>query len=586
MSKEIIDKLIGNKLTESQYGFKRGSDCTIAKTMIYYKSKKYNLNKALLIDISKAYDSVKKNILKEIIIKKFNPEEAKFLIYFIEIYENLTMIIEDEPINAINGLPQGSSISPSFFNLYINDALEKINEIEGISAQAYADDLIIQSNDIKKLQEAYDKTKQLYGNLNLKINEEKCELISDNKDDKIFDKEENVEILAEEESKYLAKIINNIGIPTANINNIHFGPLLNLVCKEGQLTRIAKLKIFQIFMKSRINHLIPLIAITGGIKELWKKIRSIIFKYLLEHSTLPRESASSFGLGFYEIIVRPILKFITRNANYTKNKEEEEMLKEALKEIYKQWLIFEPNHTDEIKEIIVKNIENNSSETYEEFDKKLALESSNRLYKGHELNIEESKKLRRIKAPGLIVLLSNEPTHEIKQRLETYIKNKNEKRIEFDKSKDIIEKLLVIEEYIKIKEEEIEEDIKSENTEEQLENYIAKEIKINEKWKKIKNSIIDKAKNIIDMIINNNEEQIKIEEIDKLIMSIRKSIAQISFEKLKEIEIGVELDNLNSINKLMKLKNNTNKIKRPPGRPKKEKNEDDKKPRKIDEIFK
>ena len=123
--------------------------------MIYYKSKKYNFNKALLIDISKAYDSVNRNKLKEIINSKYEEKEAKFLIYFIEIYESLKMIIEDEPINTINGMPQGSSISPPFFNLYINDALGKLNEIEGISAQAYADDLIIQSNDINKLQIAF-----------------------------------------------------------------------------------------------------------------------------------------------------------------------------------------------------------------------------------------------------------------------------------------------------------------------------------------------------------------------------------------------------------------------------------------------
>ena len=48
-------------------------------------------------------------------------------------------------------------------------------------------------------------------------------------------------------------------------------------------------------MKSKINHLIPLIAITGGIGELWKSIRKIIFNTLLEHSTLPRENASDFG---------------------------------------------------------------------------------------------------------------------------------------------------------------------------------------------------------------------------------------------------------------------------------------------------
>ena len=83
-------------------------------------------------------------------------------------------------------------------------------------------------------------------------------------------------------------------------------------------------------MKSKINHLIPLIAITGGIKDLWKSIRKIIFTNLLEYSTMPRESASSFRLGFYDIIIRPVLKLIKRNKEYVNNPEEDEILKNVI----------------------------------------------------------------------------------------------------------------------------------------------------------------------------------------------------------------------------------------------------------------
>ena len=69
---------------------------------------------------------------------------------------------------------------------------------------------------------------------------------------------------------------------------------MNIISKYGELTKIAKIRIFLIYMKSKINHLIPLIAITGGIEDLWKTIRKIVFNTLLEHSTLPRESASAF----------------------------------------------------------------------------------------------------------------------------------------------------------------------------------------------------------------------------------------------------------------------------------------------------
>ena len=153
--------------------------------MIYYKSQKYNYKKALLIDIKKAYDSVNRNKLKEIIKSKFENKEALFLITFIEIYESLTMIINGSEINTLKGLPQGSALSPMYFNLYINDALITLNKIKDLSAQAYADDLILQSSNINILQKGYEKVIELYNNLDLYINVDKCELISDAKEDTI-----------------------------------------------------------------------------------------------------------------------------------------------------------------------------------------------------------------------------------------------------------------------------------------------------------------------------------------------------------------------------------------------------------------
>lgn len=83
-------------------------------------------------------------------------------------------------------------------------------------------------------------------------------------------------------------------------------------------------------MKSKINHLIPLIIITGVTEELWKNIRKFIFHNVIEYNTLPRESASAFRLGFYKIMIKPFKKLIERNYQLTNNKEEIEMLNDCL----------------------------------------------------------------------------------------------------------------------------------------------------------------------------------------------------------------------------------------------------------------
>ena len=49
------------------------------------------------------------------------------------------------------------------------------------------------------------------------------------------------------------------------------------------------------------------------------------------------------------------------------------------------------------------------SKQIKEFDILLSIESTKRLYKIHEVNIDSTMKLRKIKLPGFIVLIFNEP---------------------------------------------------------------------------------------------------------------------------------------------------------------------------------
>ena len=79
-------------------------------------------------------------------------------------------------------------------------------------------------------------------------------------------------------------------------------------------------------MKSKINHLIPLLSITSGIEELCKTIIKIIFNTQPDHSNLPRENDSPLTLLHHKILVRQILKLSERNLIYTNNIEEDEII--------------------------------------------------------------------------------------------------------------------------------------------------------------------------------------------------------------------------------------------------------------------
>ena len=66
---------------------------------------------------------------------------------------------------------------------------------------------------------------------------------------------------------------------------------------------------------------------------------------------------------------------------------------------------------------MLANSRTKNNDIYEYFDKIIMKECSDRLYRGNNLNEAQSSKLRRIKCPGLIVLISNEPAHEKKERI-------------------------------------------------------------------------------------------------------------------------------------------------------------------------
>ena len=152
-----------------------------------------------------------------------------------------------------------------------------MSQTEDIDVQAYADDIVMQAKVIERIQEAYTNLQAKFSLLGLEFSTAKCELLSDDPNDYIIDQTNDTIIQAAPYARYLGQNINQDGIAIQNIETKMFGKLLGLLKSYSSLTRRARIRIFQIYMRSKVNHMIPMIALTGDITSLWKIMRSTIF---------------------------------------------------------------------------------------------------------------------------------------------------------------------------------------------------------------------------------------------------------------------------------------------------------------------
>jgi D-alanyl-D-alanine dipeptidase len=95
-----------------------------------YNVRRNNAKSAILIDIKKAYDSVDIDVLREKINNTMQTREAEYLVSYLEIYRSLSLCLLQTDIKQNRVLSQGASNNPKFFNFYINDILENINNTD------------------------------------------------------------------------------------------------------------------------------------------------------------------------------------------------------------------------------------------------------------------------------------------------------------------------------------------------------------------------------------------------------------------------------------------------------------------------
>jgi hypothetical protein len=145
-------------ISPTQYAFRPNSSTTLALQTIInniHKQKgKKNPTLAIYIDLSKAYDTISHEKLLHKLKHEFNFSDNTTL-FFRSYLTNRTQITyttnaHSHPSTITHGIPQGSTLSTTFFLLYINNN----QTVPRSNVYTYADDttLIITADTIEDLQ--------------------------------------------------------------------------------------------------------------------------------------------------------------------------------------------------------------------------------------------------------------------------------------------------------------------------------------------------------------------------------------------------------------------------------------------------
>lgn len=200
---KIYSKIINERLKliaevlleEEQSGFRKGRSCSdnifILKRLIE-KRREFNLETHIaFVDFERAFDCVNRQKLQEIM------KERGFPNHLIEItkslYKNTNIIINNggtrtNKIKTNQGLRQGCGLSPTLFNIYIDDVVKlwkpqinpgiKLREGTNLNSLIYADDLTIIQNNEDDLQRSIYRLKILCEDYNLKISKDKTKIMA------------------------------------------------------------------------------------------------------------------------------------------------------------------------------------------------------------------------------------------------------------------------------------------------------------------------------------------------------------------------------------------------------------------------
>jgi hypothetical protein len=358
---QIIQFLSSNKiLINQQFGFRSGHS-TSHQILRIIEEISMDFNRDIstgmvCLDVEKAFDSVWHDGLI------FKMSQLKFPNYLLKIVQSFlsdrqsfvqVKFSKSSKFNVVAGVPQGSILSPTLFNIYLND----IPTPKGCVKAIYADDTALKStggrheikNIVKKLQNGLKTLEKFFSKWKIKLNHDKTEAIlfshsiilnREKNSNKIVFNEQSIEW--KNQIKYLGLILDSKLIFKSNTQNSltktkkAISILYPLLKKHSSVNFETKLLLFKLYLLPILTYGCPVWANMSNchFKKLQvqqnKILRMVLSApYRTKIETLHKDSGVSYlkerveklSTKFYDNLTNnPIRNPLVRNlGNYSQN---------------------------------------------------------------------------------------------------------------------------------------------------------------------------------------------------------------------------------------------------------------------------
>lgn len=297
-----LKRIIEPEIDESQCGFRRGrsvQDHIFAIKQMMEKKCTDNIYLAF-IDLEKAFDSIPRRLVWRSLEKR---KVDSFLRRSItSLYRHTRNYIrtnnaDSEEFTTGEGLRQGSVLSPTLFNLILDDVTKEVENEVGkvlvgyrnmepvyLAQCAFADDLMICAKSEKELQRNLEVWNAALKQRNLKINLEKTKImVVGDKDTQTTVTLEGTAIKQTNSFKYLGVTIQKDGKNDAEINNrvenaskLYYAINTALIWKK-EISRKTKLTVYKTIAKPVLTYGCESWTLTNQQKN---RIQAVEMKYL------------------------------------------------------------------------------------------------------------------------------------------------------------------------------------------------------------------------------------------------------------------------------------------------------------------